>query len=304
MVDPKAAVRNLLKRLPQQPESIELPAHVFRLFVETLQLSRTALLLPDYDEGLFVAWASVGLDATTIHRLRIPDTEVLELADATDSGIVLRGNDLEPFSPYFSRRESSMLEQLLLFPLCDEEGVQALLLIAECPYFREHEDYLRIILAAVGEPAATRIAEQRVRYSRIMRHTVVFRPDEVPVIAERIRDRSPRGIALVVIDFGSFVDAVAASNSYLDPFRIWQDILRVVASLFSTTGSVCDASAQRALLFVHGATEEDLELAVTQAATSIAAVLPEVSDAGTPSFVARHYPDDGDDILELIRAML
>jgi hypothetical protein len=300
VIDPKAAVRVILRHLPQQPVSIELPSHVFSLFVDALSLTRSALLLPDYDEGVFVPWASVGFDETTLHRMRIPDTDVIELAQASESGVVWRGNEMDAFSPYFSRREASMLSQILVFPLSDSDGVQGVLLITECPYFAAHEEFLRIILAAVAEPAASRIAEQRVKYSRIMRHTVVFRPDEIPVIAERIRDRSPRGVTLLLVDLSRQVAAVSSANRYLDPFRTWQDVLRVVASLFSTTGSVCDAEGHRALIFVHGSTEEDLDLTVSHVGASLRAILPEVGEGAAPEHAARRYPDDGDDILELI----
>jgi hypothetical protein len=235
--------------------------------------------------------------------MRIPDTDIVELAQASESGVVWRGDEMDAFAPYFSRREASMLGQILVFPLEDSDGVQGVLLITECPYFQDHEEYLRIILAAVAEPAASRIAEQRVRYSRIMRHTVVFRPDEIPIIAERIRDRSPRGITLLRVDLDRHVDTVSAANQYLDPFRIWQDVLRVVASLFSTTGSVCDAGEHRALVFVHGSTEEDLALTVSQIGASLRSVLPEVKEIPSPAYAARRYPDDGDDILELINAL-
>ena len=81
-------------------------------------------------------------------------------------------------------------------------------------------------------------------------------------------------------------------------------MLRIVASLFSTTGSVCDAGGHRALVFVHGSTEEDLSLTVTQIGASLRSVLPEVAEIPSPTYEARRYPDDGDDILELIHALI
>ena len=123
------------------------------------------------------------------------------------------------------------------------------------------------------------------------------------MIADRIRDRSPRGITLLSIDLSRHVATISAANAYLDPFRVWQDLLRVVASLFSTTGSVCDAGQHRALIFVHGSTEEDLDLMVTQIGASLSDILPELDPMPAPAHVARHYPDDGDDILGLIRSL-
>lgn len=233
----------------------------------------------------------------------MPDVDIEAIGERAPSGVVWQGDSLKEFAPYFSQREASMLKRLLLFPLAVGESVHALLVIAESPYLEDHEEYLRIILAAVGEPAALRLEAQRLNYAETMRRAVVFRADELAILAERIQLRAPSHVTLVSLQLADVVSQVVGANEYLEPFYVWQDVLRLLASLFASTGSVCDIDGHRVLVFVHGPTDEDLELTVHQVSATIARFLPEVSDIPVLRFAAKRFPDEGDDLTELARGM-
>lgn len=290
--------------MPGLPESIQLPAHLFSLLVSTIDVRKGALLLPDYDESLFVPWASVGIDATTLHRLRLPEEDIDTVQARGGGGIVWKGEELHGFAPYFSRREASQLEQLLLFPFVSGETVQAVLLLLETPYFEDGAEYLRLILAAVGEPAAQIVQKQRLRYSEIMRHAVVFKSTELEIVAERLADRAPRGVHLVHLSLADIVSQVVSENAYLDSYRVWQDLLRIVASLFASTGSVCELNQHQLLLLLHGSLEDSLGLIVYHIGVTIAELLPELSDVPVVRFESRNYPADGSDLLELAHSLM
>jgi len=272
--------------------------------VDTLQISKGAILLPDYDENLFVPWASTGLDMTTLHRLRIPDEDIDAIQARGPSGIIWEKEEVRSFTPYFSRREASQLERILLFPFVSAGGVQALLLLLETPYFDQHSEFLRLILAAVGEPAAQVVQKQRLRYSDVIRHAVVFKANELPLVTERLTERAPRGVHLVLMRLADVVSQVATANEHLDPYRVWQDILRIVASLFASTGIVCDLDQNQLLICLHGTLEDDLELIVYHIGATIAELLPEVTDVPVLRFESKEYPADGADLLQLARSLL
>ena len=303
-LDPELAVTTLLRGLPELPESIQLPAHLFSLLVNTLQISKGAILLPDYDENLFVPWASVGIDTTTLHRLRIPDEDIDAIQARGLSGIIWGEDEVRDFAPYFSRREASQLERILLFPFMNTGGIQAVLLLLETPYFEEQSEFLRLILAAVGEPAAQVVQTQRLRYLDVIRHSVVFKASELPVVTERLTERAPRGVRLILLRLADIVSQVATANEHLDPYRVWQDLLRIVASLFASTGTVCDLDQNQLLICLHGALEDDLELIVYHIGATIAELLPEVSDVPVLRFEFKEYPADGDDLLQLARSLM
>jgi hypothetical protein len=304
IVQPQSAIRAILHDLPALPESLELPAHLFRLLVENLDLSRSAILLPDYDEDVFVPWAAHGLDATSLHRLRIPTADLRVVLAGNEAGVMWVGDSCREFAPYFSRREASILEQLLVFPFADQDDLQAVLIVAESSYFGVHTEFLRIILAAVGEPAASTMQQQRLAGAPFMRQSIVFKPIEVDTVAERISAHSPGGTRLVLLQLSDIISQVATANDFLDPFRVRQDVLRVLAGVFASTASVCDVDEHRALLLLHGATEEDLELLVQHASATLAHYFPEISDVPVLRFTSRRHPDDGDDLAALVRSLL
>ena len=303
-VRPEDAVRSILHQLPNLPDSIELPAHLFSLLVASLELRRSALLLPDYDEDVFVPWASNGLDATSLHRLRIPASDLLAAAKRSDAGLFWIGEQSRDFAPYFSRREATMLEHLLLVPLIYRSELQAVLLVTDTPYFATHTEYLRIILAAVGEPAARIIQEQRIAFFQQIRQSILFKTSEIGVVSARVVERSPTGLRLVLVELSDIVSQVASSNEHLDPYRVWQDVLRVVTALFASTASVCEADDHRALLLLHGQIDDDIELLTHHIAASLRRLFPEIATASVLQYVSRRFPDDGDDLNALISTLL
>jgi len=224
--------------------------------------------------------------------------------DASDAGLIWSGDHAREFAPYFSRREASMLEHLLVFPLANAHGLQAVLLITETPYFDDHTEYLRIILAAVGDPSARAIHSARIAYASVMGRSIVFKRDEIEVVANRIASRKPLGVRIVLLQLSDLVSQIVTSNDYLDHFRVWQDVLRAVAAFFSSTASVCDADEQRALLLVHGGVEQDTELLVQHVSASLTHLLPEVTAAPVLRYTMGLFPDQGEDLAALARSLL
>jgi hypothetical protein len=111
-------------------------------------------------------------------------------------------------------------------------------------------------------------------------------------------------VHLIHLDLSDVVSQVVSDNAYLDPYRVWQDILRIVAALFSSTGSVCELERHQLLLLLHGSLEDNLELIVHHVGVTIAELLPELSDVPVVRFESRNYPADGSDLLELAHSLM
>jgi hypothetical protein len=184
------------------------------------------------------------------------------------------------------------------------DGVQAVLLVTSTPFLEEHKEFLRLILAAVGEPAAQEVQRERLRYSDVIRHSVVFRIDELPIVVERMVERVSGGVQLLTLSLADVVAQIATSNSHLDAYRVWQDLLRIVASLFAKTGTIVDLDRNQLLLCLHGTAENDLELIVHHIGVTITELLPEVTDVPVLRFDSRAYPEDGSDLLQLARSLI
>ncbi len=286
------------------PTGLQSPAHLFTTLVRNLGLERAALLLPDYDENIFVPWASVGHDSTTVHRLRVLGSDMEALTREGSTGVLWEGDALTQLAPYFSHREASMLERLLIVPLGDTQTTQALLVISEAPMLRDNPEVLRIVLAAVSESAARAIREQRVERVQVMRHAVVFKQDEIGTVSTRIEERSPDKVLGIRIDLSDIVAHVTTANAHLDSFRIWQDVLRTIAALFASTAVVTDAGANRVIILVHEHVEDDVQLLVHHVAATLWEYFPELDGVTTPRYLSVRFPDDVSSVSELAGDLL
>ena len=108
----------------------------------------------------------------------------------------------------------------------------------------------------------------------------------------------------MTLSLSDVLSQIVSENEHLDPYRVWQDLLRIVASLFATTGTVCDLDRNELLLCLHGLLEDDLELIVYHIGATIAELLPEVSNTPVLRFDSKEYPADGTDLLQLARSLM
>lgn len=251
-----------------------------------------------------MVWASSGLDATSIHRLRIPSTDLDRVVSESETGLVWMGEPAKVFGPYFSRREATMLDRLLIFPFLADERTQAVLMVTESSFFEEYSEHLSVILAAVADPAARTIVTQRAARETIMRQSIVFKPAEIAAVGDRIAQRASGQIRLIRLDLTDVVSQIASTNEYLDAYRVWQDVLRILAALFATSASVCDAGGHRALLLLHSPHEHDTDLIIHHASASLRHYLPELVASPVLRYEQAIYPDDGEDLPELISRIL
>lgn len=197
-----------------------------------------------------------------------------------------------------------MLEHVLFFPFSSADGLHAMVVVTDSSYFEGRTEYLRIILAAIAEPVAKAMHDARHVYAQTMRQAIVFKATDIAPLSERVAANAPGGVRVVLLELADVISQVAASNDLLDPFRVQQDVVRRIASLFASTGSVCDAEGHRALLLLHGTTEEDTELLVQHVAADLAYLMPELSGVPVLRFAASRYPDESTDLHGLIDALL
>ncbi len=290
--------------MEELPRGIEFPAHLFATLVDHLQIAKGAVLLPNHADGSFTAWASVGLDQTSVHRLAIPEHEIREFRGDAPAGVVLAGEEVRALAPYFSRREAAMLESVALFPIANDTTVGAVLIIVESPYLAQHQDFLRVILAAVGTPAASLVKKYRLDRADLMHRSIVFHSKELGTLAERIAERAQDTVVVLVLELSDVAAQIADTNAYLDTFRVWEDILNVVATMLSGTGTVCDLESHRLVAFLHGAQSPDLPLLVHQIAATLVQLFPELPAQPEIRFKSALHPDDGADLHEIAARLL
>jgi hypothetical protein len=110
------------------PKTIDAPAMLFSSFALSYQVEKGALLLSGIEKESLIHVASIGFDLTTIRRLRIPES-LFSFSDPQ----ILEKNGVHDLRPYFSTREFSILDRVLIIPGFHGGLLSALMLISHGP---------------------------------------------------------------------------------------------------------------------------------------------------------------------------
>jgi len=262
-------------------EGIESPGRLFTLVKEQLQLDRAALLLFDPVRMAFAPWAVHGFDETTKHRLRIP-LGANETMNRLASGKVLllsKPEELQQFQQFFSFREFSTLSKLLLVPFIHVSKFMGLLLSAD-------SDQSKLdIFTTLSDRAASHLYTARERHLEGAKRGTPQCPESLQeAVRAALQPYVQQGLAplMILINTTRLTESVQKQNSYIDVFRLYQDISRVVLSLFQSLGSVFQVDGQRMLILVTNKTrllqEGDPELLLYHMKTTLGRLLPELAE--------------------------
>lgn len=269
---------DLRAALQALPEGVETPAQLFSALKSALPLSRAALLLFDPARSVYAPWAAAGLDETTMRRLRLPVDagghfdrllagEVLLLADPAER---------EPLRRYFSTREFATMESLLIVPFVHERRLLGMLLDTRSGADEALRDSLR-----AWAPEAARLL-YRSRQQRIEAPPPLGVPgrEELRERAQvAAREAAARGnrLALVRLSLQPLVGAVGERNPFADPFRVQEDVLRLLSAVFRPLGDAVPLGSAKALLLLSVPAEPDLPLLTAHLRAALRTLVPQLA---------------------------
>ncbi len=274
--------------LSQIQDGIEAPGQFFSLLTEHLKLKRAALLLYDPVRLVFAPWAITGFDETTSHRLRIPlsaNEPVSRLAEG-DIVLISDNDELKLFRQFFSFREYSNLKQLLLVPFIQENKFMGLLLVCETD---DGMDDSIEVFTKLCDRAAGLLYKARERHLESIRRGL---PEKLETLEKRGHERvheRVRGAALscrkkdiplimIRVCLKKIADRILKGNPYSDPFRLREDISRLVLSLFQSVGSVFTVDRQRILILVSNMQRGDSDHLLYHLKCTLRQLFQEISD--------------------------
>lgn len=303
-------ISGLLPSLRSLPQGIELPAAVFSQMVESLSLSKAAILLYDPLRLVYAPWASVGYDETTLHRLRIPlgaNASFNSISNATPAVISGR-EDLDPYLPYFSSREFSQLATILLVPFIHEEKLIGVLLVSESQGpLAGTKDLIRILSAAAGQaaPMIHSAREEKLR-SLLSSPTADGDPGgrELDGFLERARSDG-RKVLLLSFSLSGLLEAVTVRVSHIDSFRLREDLRLILDGFLSGLGKAfpLPASADLWLLAITDGKKTDVPLLLHQLAAHLERIFAGIKASSTmdPSSArAIGWPEECGDVREIL----
>ena len=256
-------VEGLLTRLSELEDGIEAPGRFFSLAKEQLRLKRAALLLYDPMRMVFAPWAAHGFDETTNHHLRIPlgANETMNRLAAGKVFLLTDPDTLKRFQRFFSFREFSTLEYLLLVPFIHENKFMGILVIAEMEGVVSQSDLPGFETLAAR--AAGLFYQARERHLETAKRGIPEKPESLrECVRDAVRSCMAAGAPPIMIGLNTVdvIEKVKSRNPHIDPFRLREDIARVIHSLFQSLGPVFQIDRERILILVTHSPERDLEL--------------------------------------------
>ena len=308
---PEPAER-LLADIRALPAGIEAPGHLFGLFQGAFRLTRSALLLYDPLRMVFAPWAGTGFDETTMHRLRIP-LGFNQFLNRTANGEIITlhaEGELAEFARFFSAREFAGLSGLTFAPLIHEGKLAALLLITQTETGAGLQSPAAALLAEACLLAAPLIHNAREQKLERMAAAGAPEPPESVQVTIRALEaecrRTGMPLLMVRLSLAHAVELILQKNSFVDDFRLQEDLARIIASLLADIGRVFRLGPARLLLAVTRMPDPDPGLLLSHLTLSLKGFFLELEGESDVRYAeqVKVWPADGAEAAGLARALL
>lgn len=296
--------RQILEDTKALSDGVELPSRLFTLLRKRLSITRGALLLYDPVRLEYAPWASHGFDQTTLHRMRIPlgANETFNALANGESIEVTQAARRTEFQRFFSSREFSTLERIVLSPFIVDEILVGVLLAAEIRYPFASSAELLWCLSRVSSGAAPLLQNARgflARWSQAR----LGRPPVAPVeqVIRLLASPAARGktFLLLGIPLDAYVRGIAATHEDIDQFRLREDIRVFLDAFLADLGVAVTLPAGVLLVCLQGIGRDDIDLFLHQLRDFLGQHF-----FGKPMDIqavkSRIWPDDGTNVQELI----
>ena len=251
--EPAVSPEELAYRIGGIPAGFAAPVLLFGLLRDLLHLQQAALLLLDSRRNVYSPLASVGLDTTSRHRLRLspganPDFNKAAAGELT----TVRGEELAGFREYFSSREFSAIRELVLVPYL--AGKRLIGLLAASRFQKPlSEDTLRLLASTMTTvpPILPQEPEAEAEPGTLR--------ERVTTLVSQCR-ASGNPLLLIRVSLEGLVGLAREHFPELEGFRLQEHLISVCRRLLRVIGRVESPSPRFLFLLVHGMKDADPEL--------------------------------------------
>ena len=301
--------RLIIEEAKALSNGVELPSRLFTTLRKRLSITKGALLLYDAVRLEYAPWASFGFDQTTLHRMRIP-LGANETFNALANGEPLNVTDpgqRAAFQPFFSSREFSNLEHIVLSPYIFEDTLVGVLIVAEMRHpFSRPEELLWCLKTVAGDvaPLLQRARGFLMKWNQARANRAPTTPEDQ--VARILGSPALRGKRLLFLSLAlaPYIRAVAEENEDLDLFRLREDVRSLLDAFLADLGEAIMLPAGALLVSLQGVQRDDVPLFIHQLRyfldTRFAATRTEEPSSSIQVLKSRIWPDEGSDVRELV----
>jgi len=301
--------RLIIEEAKALSNGVELPSRLFTTLRKRLSITKGALLLYDAVRLEYAPWASFGFDQTTLHRMRIP-LGANETFNALANGEPLNVTDpgqRAAFQPFFSSREFSNLQHIVLSPYIFEDTLVGVLIVAEMRHpFSRPEELLWCLKTVAGDvaPLLQRARGFLMKWNQARANRAPTTPEDQ--VARILGSPALRGKRLLFLSLAlaPYIRAVAEENEDLDLFRLREDVRSLLDAFLADLGEAIMLPAGALLVSLQGVQRDDVPLFIHQLRyfldTRFAATRTEEPSSSIQVLKSRIWPDEGSDVRELV----
>jgi hypothetical protein len=269
------SAEELTYRVAAIPAGFAAPLQLFALLREVLGLQQAALVTYDPRRHVYAPLASIGLDATSRHRLRLEPGANADFNRAAAGNIVeVSGEELAAFRQYMSSRQFASVRQLALIPYLHNQRLVGMLLVARQarPGGKATLELLRSSMAAGGPLLAQ---DERGGEPAEDART----PDErLQATLAECQSRS-QPLVLIRISLEELLRLAQERFPELESFRLFEFLAGACRRLLRGLGLVEVPRPPVLVLLVHGMKEADPPLLLRQLESALLAEIRGLLDA-------------------------
>ena len=220
---------------------------LFQLLCRDLVIKKGFLLIPDNEGDIFIPASSLNIDITTMRHLRI-ERIILETQFHYYNEIISSGdNRIKLFKQYFSIREFSALNSLMLVPFYRGGTLSAILAIID-PKIETPEVAGEISLNS--EKLINKLLDSRKPFSNIEKFEKKDTDTNPVIVLQKfIDDNISEDILIVNMQIENLKNALIKLLPNKDSFEISNNIINSLKGLISNSGKLTELSSDQYLLF-------------------------------------------------------
>jgi len=303
------AAQRITSEVSSLGDGVELPSSLFTALKKNLSILKGALLLYDPARLEYAPWASVGYDQTTLHRLRI-SLGANETFNALANGkpLIVTEEEKKKFQPFFSSREFSLANRIVLSPFISEETLSGVLLVTSTKQLFKDDEQMLQCLEQVSAAASPLVHKARGKLARPTGVRAVRPAADTAAsqITQLVNSLAARGRKLLFasVSIAGFRERILSSHEDLEPFRLTEDVRYFLDCFLADQGSAVTLGADLFLVCLQDFPRANLDLFAHQLGLYLGSLFE--SDAGTfPAAgvavkTSRLWPDEGSDVGELL----
>ncbi len=300
-----SAIGNLVSFIQDTAPNLHTPAQIFTLLENNFQIEKGALLLLDTVYRQYNGTAYSGYDKTTRSRLRIPFDTLSELLPDPGEPVFLQKNEIELFKPYFSIREFSLIEELVLYPFVHNNAdMLGILIISQSPIvFSKRNTLFRNFDTVFSQISHLIFASREKLLKGSASGKVKSNDNLLQEVENAIQKADTAGAKLFFLTLSvvPILEKLHAASENVELYQIQNDIIQIISNMMPDGDNIYLIDYGTLLIILSGRYHINKELFFHQIRTAVRKLFSSLDSIDLDEVSFFEYPGEVSGAQDVIR---